>query len=224
MGGEALFEIIILAVVAGVLILRLRSVLGKRHGHERPRYEDAESRYGGADKAETSSTDNVTPFPGGRAPIDAEPPPVRGPASKVAALDPDFDEDEFLGGAKEAFRMILAAYAGGDRDTLRMLASNEVYEALEDGIEGREERDETLDATLLGIQSARIEEVETDGSVARVTVRFSSEQTNVIRNSEGQPIDGAPGQVETIVDLWTFERDMTSDSPNWMLIETEPGE
>ena len=66
--------------------------------------------------------------------------------------------------------------------------------------------------------------METVGSIARVTVRFESEQTNITRNSEGQPIDGAPNQVETIIDLWTFERDMSNDDPNWKLIETEAGE
>lgn len=216
--GNALIEIIILAVVAGFLILRLRSVLGKRHGHERPRYEDAD-RYVG----QKEDADNVTPFPG-RTEIDAEPPPLRGPASKLQALDPEFDERAFIGGAREAFRMILSAYAGGDRETLRALASPDVYEPMEAAISEREERDETLDATLIGIQDARIDDVETTGSVAAVTVRFESEQTNVTRNSEGQPIDGAPNQVETIIDLWTFQRDMASSDPNWRLIETDVGE
>lgn len=217
--GDALIEIIILAVVAGFLILRLRSVLGKRHGQERPRYEDAE-RYSGPDRDEA---DNVTPFPG-RGPVDAEPPPARGPVSQLQALDPSFDEREFLGGAREAFRMILSAYAGADRDTLRALASDEVYEALEGAITDREARDETLDATLIGIQSAKVDDIVLERTVAQITVRFESEQTNVTRNAEGQPIDGAPNQVETIIDLWTFERDMASADPNWRLIETEAGE
>ena len=217
--GSALIEIIILAVVAGFLILRLRSVLGKRHGQERPRYEDAD-RYAGG---EQEAPDNVTPFPG-RAPIDAEPPLLRGPAGQLQQLDPTFVEEEFLTGAREAFRMILAAYGSGDRDTLRALASTEVYDALEGAISDRESRDEILDATLIGVQSVRLHAVETDGSVGRATVRFESEQTNVTRNAEGQPIDGAPNQVETIIDLWTFERDMASGDPNWRLVETEAGE
>ena len=219
-GGSALIEIIVLAVIAGFLILRLRSVLGKRHGQERPRYEDAE-RYIGGDRDEAPS--NVTQFPG-RGGVDAEPPPVRGPAAKLQAIDPSFDDQQFVGGAKEAFRMILSAYAGGDRDTLRALAGDEVYDALEGAISDRESRDETLDATLIGIQSAVIDDVETQGSIGRVTVRFESEQTNVVRNADGQPIDGAPNQVETIIDLWTFERDLSSSDPNWRLVETEPGE
>lgn len=218
--GGALIEIIILAVVAGFLILRLRSVLGKRHGQERPRYEDAD-RYVGAD--DKDAPDNVTPFPG-RTAIDAEPPPAVGPAAKLVELDRDFDEDGFVHGATEAFRMILAAYAGGDRDTLRALASQDVYEALEGAMSDRESRDETLDATLISIRTARIDDVDVDGTTAQVTVRFESEQSNVTRNAEGQPIDGAPDQVETIVDLWTFERDMASADPNWRLIETEAGE
>lgn len=218
--GGALIEIIILAVVAGFLILRLRSVLGKRHGHERPRYEDADRYVGGESE---DQADNVTPFPG-RGTVDAEPPPARGPAGRLTALDPSFDEQGFLSGAQEAFRMILAAYASGDRDTLQALASADVYEALESAISDRESRDETLDATLISIQSARLDDVETNGSVAQVTVRFESEQTNVTRNAEGQPIDGAPNQVETIVDLWTFERDMALSDPNWRLVETEAGE
>lgn len=222
-GGSALIEIIILAVVAGFLILRLRSVLGKRHGDERPRYEDAERYVGGEKSDDDAAADNVTPFPGGPR-VDAEPPPLTGPASKLQPLDPTFNEQEFLGGAKEAFRMILSAYAAGDRETLRALASPEVYEALEGAISDRESRDETLDATLIGIEKARIDNVDVAGSVAGVTVRFESEQTNVTRNAEGQPIDGAPNQVERIVDLWTFERDMSSADPNWRLVETEAGD
>ena len=156
----------------------------------------------------------------GASQIDARP-PVTGPASKLLALDPDFDEAAFLGGAKEAFRMILAAYAGGDRDTLRALASKDVYTALESAITGREDRNETLDATLIGVQSVELDDVVVKGTVAQVIVRFVSEQTNVTRNEEGQPIDGAPNQVETITDLWTFERDMAISDPNWRLIATE---
>jgi predicted lipid-binding transport protein (Tim44 family) len=216
--NDALIEIIILAVVAGFLILRLRSVLGKRHGHERQRYEESE-RY--SPKTNSEENNNVTPFP---TRVDASPPSVGAEVSKIHSLDPNFSEDEFLGGAQEAFRMILAAYGGSDRETLRALASDEIYEELDGAISGREDRGETLDATLIGIQSASIDQVETVGSIARVTVRFESEQTNITRNSEGQPIDGAPNQVENIIDLWTFERDMSNDDPNWKLIETEAGE
>jgi len=223
MGSEsALIEIIILAVVAGFLILRLRSVLGKRHGEERPRYEDADRYVGGESAKDTGkSGDNVTPFPGRG--VDAEPPQGFGPVGKLLALDPSFDEEGFISGAKEAFRMILSAYAGSDRDTLKALASPEVYEALEGAISDRESREETLDATLISIQQAKIDAVDTSGSLAQVTVRFESEQTNVTRNADGQPIDGAPNQVETIVDLWTFERDLALDDPNWRLVETEAG-
>jgi predicted lipid-binding transport protein (Tim44 family) len=95
---------------------------------------------------------------------------------------------------------------------------------MEGAITGREEREETLDATLIAVENARIDDVETVGSVARVTVRYVSEQTNVLRDADGQPIDGAPNQVETIIDLWTFERDMANSDPNWHLIETDAGE
>ncbi len=220
--GGALIEIIILAVVAGFLILRLRNVLGKRHGDERPRYEDAD-RYVGGQRDPADRPDNVTPFPG-PATVDAEPPRLLGPASKLQPLDPNFNEAGFIDGAGNAFRMILSAYAGADRDTLRALASAEVYEALEGAISEREARDETLDATLIAIRSASLDDVATAGTVARVTVRFETEQTNVTRNAEGQPIDGAPNQVETIVDLWTFERDMAKSDPNWRLVETEAGD
>ena len=81
-----------------------------------------------------------------------------------------------------------------------------------------------MDATLISIQQAKIDDVDVIGSIAQVTVRFESEQTNVTRNAEGQPIDGAPNQVETIIDLWTFERDMAIDDPNWRLVETEAGD
>jgi predicted lipid-binding transport protein (Tim44 family) len=216
--SDALIEIIILAVVAGFLILRLRSVLGKRHGHERQRYEEGDQQSHNKGEGEEQ---NITPFPSR---IDAEPPSSTGEISKVHSLDPNFSEEEFLAGAREAFRMILAAYAGSDRETLRALSNNEVYQELDNAISKRDELGESLDATLIGIQSASINAVDTIGSIARITVRFESEQTNVTRNSEGQPIDGVPNQVETIIDLWTFERDLSNSDPNWQLIDTEPGE
>tara|TARA_B110000444_G_scaffold250633_2_gene277367 strand:+ start:221 stop:913 length:693 start_codon:yes stop_codon:yes gene_type:complete len=230
MGSDsALIEVIILAVVAGFLILRLRSVLGKRHGEERPRYKDADRYVGTQPKPDEpgptndSAADNVTPFPGVPRPgLDTAPP--FGPAAKLHALDSEFNADEFLGGAREAFTMILLAYADSDRATLRSLAHDDVYGPMEAAITDRESRGETLDATVISIQTAIIDDVEIENSVARVTVRLRSEQTNVLRNADDQPIDGAPNQVETIVDLWTYERDMHSNDPNWLLIETRPGE
>ena len=230
MGSDsALIEVIILAVVAGFLILRLRSVLGKRHGEERSRYEDADRYVGTRPKpgdtapVSDSAADNVTPFPGVPRPNLDAPPPV-GPAAKLHALNPSFDSEEFLDGARQAFSMILSAYASGDRETLRGLAHDDVYEPMEAAISDRESRDETLDATVIAIQTAGIDDVEVEGSIARVTVRIKSEQTNVLRNADGQPIDGVTTQIETIVDLWTYERDMHSDDPNWLLIETQPGD
>ena len=120
--------------------------------------------------------------------------------------------------------MILSAYASGDRDTLRSLAHDDVYEPMEAAITDRESRakpwtPQSSPSRPPGLMMSRSK------ALSRVSpFVLKSEQTNVLRNADDQPIDGAPNQVETIVDLWTYERDMHSDDPNWLLIETQPGE
>ena len=229
-GGFAVLDIIILAVIAGFLVLRLRGVLGKRTGHDKP-----------SDFFRTPQkpSDNVIPLPE-RRPLE-EPPPVPEPAladlgratlpkdatplatglAQIKLADRSFDEKGFVLGAKAAFEMIVNAYAKGELKTLRPLLSNEIYEEFAKAIRARADAKETLETTFVGMKEAAIVEAELQGKTAFVTARFVSEQSNVTRDAAGAVISGDPTQVIAITDLWTFARNTTSRDPNWLLVATD---
>jgi predicted lipid-binding transport protein (Tim44 family) len=120
--------------------------------------------------------------------------------------------------------MIVEAYAAGDKETLRPLLADDVFGGFERAIDERAARGQTLDTQLITIREAEITKAEMQGSRARVTVRFVSEQVNVVRDRGGRVVEGDPGSAEEVVDIWTFERDLRSDDPNWLLVETRtPG-
>ena len=224
MGGDGLafFDIIFFALVAGFLILRLRSVLGRRTGNESrerwtPRLPPRGAAPGPADRP---VPDKVTVLPRpvpfattGSSPLDAA-------LAQIRQADPNFDPQHFVEGARGAFDMIVSAYAHGDTATLRPLLANDVFENFAAAIKGRQDAKQTLETTLIGIKSAEIIEARMDGRSAFVTVKFVSEQVNVTRNAAGEVVDGEPNHVATITDIWTFARTTRSSDPNWALVQT----
>ncbi len=236
-GGFQLLDIILLAVVAGFLVLRLRSVLGKRTGHQervdpmaafRARQkqndreppvdsEDAVVRFPNAEEADATATL-------GKADLPKDVTPLAKGIMTIREADRAFNPAEFVGGARAAFEMILASYAKGDLKSLRPLLANEVFEEFAGAIKEREQAGETLETTLVGISQAEISEAELQGKTAFVTVKVVSEQINVTRDAQGQAIDGADTRVETITDLWTFARNTRSRDPNWTLVATDTPE
>lgn len=234
------YNIIFLAL-AIFIFLRLRSVLGKRTGNERPPFDpysapkENRSRNGAGENA----SDNVIPLPGQTEPMDLE--PEGEPATSAATLDKvapkgsalnealrqilsadrSFDPSQFLEGAKYAYEMIVTAYANGDRKMLKNLLSKEVYEGFVAAIQDRESRKETVDFTFVGIDKAEIIEAALKDSNAQVTVRFQSELISVTRDRDGNVVDGDPSKVSDVTDIWTFARDTTSRDPNWKLVATE---
>jgi predicted lipid-binding transport protein (Tim44 family) len=127
----------------------------------------------------------------------------------------------FSGGARAAFTAIVEAFAKGDTASLRPLLDGPTYTSFETAIRGRAERNEKAETTLIGFEASDISAAELQGTQAAVTVRFVSEQINVLRNAEGQIIDGNPNEVQKVIDLWTFRRDTRSSDPNWLLTKTE---
>ena len=146
---------------------------------------------------------------------------IRVSVAAVRAADPNFDFAGFSGGARSAFTTIVEAFAKGDTATLRPLLDGPTYASFEAAIRGRTERNEKAETTVIGFEASDIAAAELRGTEATVTVRFVSEQINVVRNAEGQIIDGNPNEVQKVVDLWTFRRDIKSSDPNWLLIKTE---
>ena len=128
---------------------------------------------------------------------------------------------EFVEGARMAFEMIVTSYASGDRETLRPLLSDEVYENFAGAIVDRESRSETMEMTLVGIREAEVVEASMDGRVAFVTAKIVSEQIEVVRDAAGEPVSGDPTKVSTVTDIWTFARNTRSRNPNWTLVATE---
>jgi predicted lipid-binding transport protein (Tim44 family) len=222
-GGFAFFDIVFFAMVAAFLILRLRSVLGRRTGNEKP--ERWTTRQPPANRGE--APDNVARLPDrGRPAADAAPldlsatSPVEAGLAQIRAADPNFDPRTFVEGARSAFEMIVGAYAQGDTATLRPLLADEVYENFAAAIKARQQAKQTLETTLVGIKSADIIEGRMDNRNALVTVKFVSEQINVTRDAAGAVVEGDPQQIATVTDVWTFARNTRSRDPNWLLVAT----
>lgn len=230
--GFQFIDIILFAMIAAFLILRLRGVLGRRDGHEGGYHDPFDT-----ETAEERSEDNLVKLPDGSTEtskesessnVSPEKPENLGPEeeilsglAKIRAADKDFDEEEFLVGARVAFEMILGAYASGDRETLENLLSVETYENFRAAIDERESAGHVIEETLVGIRAAEIVEANMEESRAIVTTKFLSEQVHVLRDGEGQVIEGNPNQVTDVVDFWTFARNTSSNDPNWQLVATQ---
>jgi predicted lipid-binding transport protein (Tim44 family) len=215
------FDIILFAMVAAFLVLRLRSVLGRRTGHEQRRQDPLVRR------AEAPA-DKVVPFGNRTAPL---PPLVTAtPADAVAAglerirgADAGFDPAQFLEGGRVAFEMIVEAFAAGDKSRLRPLLSDDVYKPFATAIDERAAAGETLETRILQLKRLDIAEAGLIGSVARVTVKFVSDQINVLRAHDGSIVDGDPDHAIEKTDFWSFARDTRSADPNWALVATASG-
>jgi len=234
--GFQFIDIILFAMIAAFLILRLRNVLGRRDGHEGG-YRDPfkpDPKDQGADAADAANAEdggNVVQLPdrsqddvfaeqeetlamaGGDATLAAG-------ITEIRAADPSFNAEDFLVGARVAFEMVLGAYATGDRRTLENLLSPDVLSNFIRAIDDREAAGQTMEDTLVGIRRADIVEAYMENEAAMVTVKFVSEQVNVIRDAEGQIASGNPNEVADVIDFWTFSRDTRASDPNWVLVAT----
>lgn len=223
-------------VLAVVIFLRLRNVLGRRTGHERPPYDPYATSDPKANGAKDRDQDTVIPLPRPRSAEDqgsmasAEArlkdfAPKGTPLAKglmaIVKADPAFDPREFLKGAKAAYEMIVMAFAGGDKKTLRHLLGKDVYDGFTGAIDERKERGEEVESSFIGIVKADILEAAVKRKSAQITVKFVSELITATLNRDGKVIDGNPKKVREVTDIWTFSRDVSSRDPNWKLVATE---
>lgn len=217
MGDYQYLDIVLFAVIAGFLILRLRSVLGRRTGNERRRDPFVPSK-------PDSVPENVVSLPRGRPSVSPSPAnasaPVTAPAARIKAADPRFDETAFLAGARGAFEIIVNAFAKGDTAALQPLLSDAVYASFADAIRNRLAQHETLETNLLAIKAVELADGEIENDTALATVKFVSDQTNVTRAADGSVVDGSPDRVVEKTDIWTFSRALRSRDPNWTLVAT----
>jgi predicted lipid-binding transport protein (Tim44 family) len=210
-------DLVLFGMIAAFLVLRLRSILGRRTGYERP--------------PQTYQPPPAGPTPHGPV-IDGRAEPVA-PASHRAVPEPvsalgqtlarmqevdrGFDPAGFLDGAEKAFRMIVAAFATGDRTTLRNLLADDTFSAFDQAITARETAGHQQVSEIRAIPGVSIEAAELNGTVAHLTVKFVSDQISLTRDQAGNPVAGTDAVTE-ITDLWTFERDLSSRDPSWRLV------
>ena len=219
-------EIVILAMVAAFLGLRLYSVLGRRAEHDEPppvnrpvhRPDAPPPLRAPAPRAEAPARPAVPALerPG-------FPPNAEAGVRAIVAADRRFDVSAFLEGAKSAYAMTLEAFWRGDKDELAQLCDKDVYDGFVAAIEARAAAGEVLDNRLIRIEQATIDHADLDGTTARVRVRFVADIATVTRNGEGQVVAGSLDDAIESRDLWTFSRDLTSRDPDWLLDETDEG-
>lgn len=214
--------IVILALVALFIGLRLYSVLGERTGHEQqPVLKPAESDARAAPQVPQPAVSQPVPVDAG----DLAYVPTAGPGVRaILAADPSFDVSRFLEGAKSAYRMVLEAFWKGDLEALGGHVDAHVQEAFASAVEQRNKDGLSLDNRLVTIDQAVISEATLERGVAILTVRFEADIAAVTRNSDGQVVAGSLSDAVQTRDLWTFRRDTGSRDPNWLLIETDEEE
>lgn len=227
--GFQFADIIILALIAVFVILRLRNTLGKDLG-DRPDTSRLRKQLG------ADTEERVIPMPGiDRKPVEDKKPEDEDELALAELQDPDvakqllvlkdldagFSVVSFMEGAKGAFEWVLTAFNDGDKDTLKRLLAKDVYEELANALDERNARDEKTFTTLVSIKNARITRAEISKKhIGRIAVEFTSEQIQVVRDHENKIVEGDPSKVREVIDEWVFERDTRSRNPNWTIIET----
>jgi len=215
--------IVILALIALFIGLRLYSVLGERTGHEQqqPILKPADPE---AMVEPRMSQPSIVPATG----IDAGDMaylPTAGPGVRaLLAADPSFDVAHFLEGAKAAYRMILEAYWKGDLDEVRGHVDDHVFETFSSSVDQRAKDGLVLDNRLVTIEQVLISDATLERNLATVTVRFEADIAAITRNKDGEVVAGSLSDAVQTRDLWTFRRDIASRDPNWVLIETDEEE
>lgn len=215
-----MFVIVILAMIAGFLALRLYSVLGKRTGHEQePALRPAEDR---------AKVTVLQPRPMAEGAGDSVrladgliAPGAENGVRALIAADRSFDVPQFVDGAKSAYRMVLEAFWRGDRDELAWLCDEDVRASFEAAIAAREAEGHVLDNRLVRIEKAQIMEASVNGGVAQIALRFEADIAAVTRDQDGNVVAGSMTDAVGTNDIWTFTRDVRSADPNWKLSETD---
>ena len=194
-------DILILAIIAGIVLLRLRSVLGRRTGHE---------------KTDKTSYNYETPQQSSEEKVVTIEPKVS-PGSRE---DGWFDKDDFLRGASNAYETIVTNFENGNKDALKPLLSNEVLNSFTSVIDERNSKNETVEFNFIGIEKSEIVHKDLKKNPMEVTVRFISEMITCIKNSKDEVISGSLNQVQKITDVWTFEKIKDKKTSNWLLTAT----
>ena len=234
------FTIAIL-VAAIVVLLKLRSILGQKTGHQEDLSDlfDREKQKRQSQK-DGPSADNVVKLPtrgqADGAEADEKDPMLKQidkiakPRTKInkglkeiLAADPGFNPKEFMAGADMAYEMIVNAFAQGDTKSLGNLLSREVFEGFKSVIDDRESRGETVKSTFIGIDESQVQMAELKDYEAHITIKFISQIVSATLDKDGVVIEGDDKDIARVKDVWTFARDTRNNDPNWKLVATEAG-
>jgi predicted lipid-binding transport protein (Tim44 family) len=217
-----MWEIVILAMIAAFLGLRLYSVLGRRAEHEE---ESVPQRPGsGVKSAQAAPQQQPNPTAPARVTrLEGMMPAVERGVREIASADNRFDIAAFIDGARGAYEMVLEAFWNGDRETLRELCDEDVYAGFAAALDAREAAGETLENKLIRIEETRVQSASLDGRMARIAVLFVADIAAVTRDRDGTVIAGSLNDAIESRDVWTFSRNVNSRDPNWLLDETDEG-
>lgn len=210
-------QIVILAMIAAFLGLRLYSVLGRRAEREEehvPKRIDA--------PAAPAAPRAAVPLPRPQEVVGFAPPIEQG-LREIAAADRRFDLAAFMEGARGAYRMVLEAFWRGDKDLLKELCDGDVYDSFARAIDAREAAGEVLDNRLVRIEETALHSASLEGSVARIAVTFVADIAAVTRDKDGTVIAGSLNDAIESRDVWTFSRNVNAAGPDWLLDETDEG-
>lgn len=210
--------VIILAMVAGFLAMRLYMVLGKRTGHEQPLPKPNDERLAAPIVARPAIDMPTEPRESINRLVESK---AEAGVRAISSADSSFDAATFIDGARHAYRMVLEAYWKGDDETLAWLTEDEVRTAFTDAIAARAEAGHVLDNRLVSIERAIITDASLEGRNARITVNFDADISAVTRDADGNVVSGSLTDAVTTQDIWTFARTLRSDDPNWKLAETD---
>ncbi|MDE3114349.1 MAG: Tim44 domain-containing protein [Pseudomonadota bacterium] len=219
--NSQLLFIVLIATVAGVILFRLYTVLGRRTGQERPPQKPF--GIGGPAQGKARGNDNVVALPDRTAraeALDKPADPVARGLMDIRLADRSFETEHFLSGAKAAYEMVVKAFAAGDRATLHPLLSDEVSAAFDSVIRERAAKHEKVDFTFVGFREAKIVHAALKSRTEEVTVAFTAQYISATTDASGTVVDGDAKLVRTVNDVWTFTRDVKSSNPNWTVVAT----
>ena len=194
-------DILILAVVAALVLLRLRSVLGRRTGHEKT--DPSRFVYEQPQKNKDEDVIKIKPI-----------------INHKSKANEWFETDDFLKGASNAYELIVTNFETGNKQALKPFLSDSVMKSFEEVIEQRKVNEEKVEFNFIGIESSEIVNKDLKSNPMEVTVRFISEMITCIKNSKDEVISGSLNQVQKITDIWTFAKNKNSNNPNWLLVAT----
>jgi predicted lipid-binding transport protein (Tim44 family) len=215
--SPAIIEILVLAGIAIFLVLRLKNVLGTREGFEKPPLQESSPSKKNRDfrvidgGEDTDITDNID-----------KKSPSADALARMKKVDNGFSVNEFLSGARSAYEMILMAFENGDLKEVEVFLDADVQDAFQQVINTRAEKKLKVVAEFYGIRELSLKSADFDEKtkIAELSVAFTGELSSVVKNEEGEIIEGDAKQVKRQKDTWTFSRDLSSTDPNWLLVAT----